>query len=320
MVLSMLFYLACAFKAPGLPFAREAIFLADPTVFYEKGTYYLYGTGGSRDGFLVYTSTNLKDWKGPAGVKEGYALLKGESYGTKGFWAPQVFKYQGKYYMAYTADENIAIATGDSPLGPFKQTTLKALGGTGHKIDPFVFIDDDGKIYLYHVRLDKGNRLFVTAMEPDLSGLKETTTQLCFEVSDVWENTAHTGWPVTEGPTVLKYQQKYYLFYSANDFRNVDYAVGYAVAPTPYGPWKKYSGNPIISKQHIPAQGTGHGDFITGPKGDLWYVFHTHAGNSKVSPRKTALVKARFIKTGPTDYKVGIDTASFYYLTTNKDN
>jgi len=316
----MLLYLACALKTSGLIFAREAIFLADPTVFYDKGTYYLYGTGGSRDGFQVYTSANLKDWKGPAGINDGYALVKGESYGTHGFWAPQVFKHQGKYYMAYTADENIAIATSDSPMGPFKQTTLKALSATGHKIDPFVFIDGDGKIYLYHVRLDKGNRLFVTEMEHDLSGLKEATTQLCFEASAAWENTVNSSWPVTEGPTVLKYQQKYYLFYSANDFRNVDYAVGYAVAPTPYGPWEKYSGNPIISKHNLPAQGTGHGDFIKGPKGALFYVLHTHADNSKVSPRRTAMVKAGFVKGNRTDYTMRIDTASFYYLTVNKDN
>lgn len=316
----MLFYLACALKTSGLPFAGEAIFLADPTVFYEEGTYYLYGTGGSRDGFLVYTSANLKDWKGPVGVNDGYALVKGQSYGTKGFWAPQVFKYQGKYYMAYTADENIAIATSDSPTGPFKQTRLKALSGTGHKIDPFVFIDDDGKIYLYHVKLSKGNRLFVTEMEKDLSDLKETTTQLCFEASAAWENTAHSNWPVMEGPTVLKHGQNYYLFYSANDFRNVDYAVGYAVAPTPYGPWKKYSGNPIISKHNIPAQGTGHGDFITGPQGDLFYVLHTHADNTSVSPRKTAIVKAGFVKTDHTNDIMRIDPASFYYLTVNKDN
>ncbi len=33
--------------------------------------------------------------------------------------------------------------------------------------------------------------------------------------------------------------------YSANDFRNPDYAVGYAVADNPYGPWKKYEGKLI---------------------------------------------------------------------------
>ncbi|RYY34993.1 MAG: beta-xylosidase, partial [Sphingobacteriaceae bacterium] len=87
----------------------DTIQLADPTIFYEKGIYYLYGTGSPR-GFLVYTSTDMKNWSGPAGKREGHALIKGDSYGNGGFWAPQIYKQNGKYYMAYTADEHIAIA------------------------------------------------------------------------------------------------------------------------------------------------------------------------------------------------------------------
>src|SRR5687767_3622225 len=90
---------------------KDSIYLADPTIFYEKGMYYLYGTGGNvNHGFLLYTSKDLREWSGPAGKSDGYALIKGESYGSMGFWAPQVFKYKGRYYMAYTANENIAIA------------------------------------------------------------------------------------------------------------------------------------------------------------------------------------------------------------------
>jgi xylan 1,4-beta-xylosidase len=314
MVLSMLFILACAFKSPGFSCATEPIYLADPTIFYENGTYYLYGTGGSRPGFLVYTSTDLTTWKGPAGVNNGYALVKGESYGTHGFWAPQVFKYEGGYYMAYTADEQIAIARSNSPLGPFTQSVFSKLSGKGNKIDPFVFIDDDGKKYLYHVRLGEGNRLFVAEMRDDLSDIKENTTQLCLQAGDPWENTTHVQWPVTEGPTLLKFKQKYYLFYSANDFRNPDYAVGYAVAPTPYGPWEKYQDNPIISKHNMAAQGTGHGDFITDTNGNLFYVLHTHTGEHQVTPRKTGLVKARFVKVGKGQYKMEIEGNSFHYL------
>lgn len=77
--------------------AGDSIKLADPTIFLYNGTYYLYGTGG-RDGFLVYTSKDLITWSGPAGVNNGYALMKGQSYGTQGFWAPQVFYYNNKFY------------------------------------------------------------------------------------------------------------------------------------------------------------------------------------------------------------------------------
>ena len=77
----------------------DSINLSAPTIFYDQGTYYLYGTGSDK-GFPVYTSKDLKTWKGPAGKKKGLALLKGDSYGTQGFWAPQVFKHNNKFYMA----------------------------------------------------------------------------------------------------------------------------------------------------------------------------------------------------------------------------
>lgn len=291
----------------------DSIYLADPTIFYHEGTYYLYGTGG-RKGFLVYTSPDMKTWKGPAGVKEGYALFEGDAYGTSGFWAPQVFYKDGKFYMAYTANEHIAIAESDSPLGPFKQQVIKAVSGTSRQIDPFVFIDDDGKKYLYHVRVNDGNRIFIAELKDDLSDIKPGTAKECIYATEPWENTAHASWPVTEGPTVLKHKNLYYLFYSANDFRNIDYAVGYATSPTPYGPWKKFSGNPIISRQNTGHNGTGHGDFIRDEQGNLWYVLHTHHSNSRVSPRLTAIVKAHFIEDGSKPDKVVIESGSFHYL------
>ncbi len=62
----------------------DTLFMADPTIFYNKGTYYLYGTGGnSAKGFLVYTSSDMKNWKGPMGATDGYALIKGDTYGMR---------------------------------------------------------------------------------------------------------------------------------------------------------------------------------------------------------------------------------------------
>lgn len=266
--------------------------LADPTIFEHEGTYYLYGTKGNTDikgeGFLVYTSTNLKDWKGPVGATDGFAFKKGDGYGTWGFWAPQIFEHNNKFYMAYTADEHIAIATADSPLGPFKNDG-KALPSDVRQIDPFVFFDS-GKIYLYHVRLEKGNRIFVAEMESDLSAIKPATLKECITATEHWEDTEKVQWTVTEGPTVLKKDNLYYLIYSANDFRNKDYAVGYATSTTPYGPWKKSADSPFISRDLLKYPGTGHGDIFYDKKGNMFYVFHTHNSESEVAPRKTAIV------------------------------
>jgi len=274
---------------------EQTIPLADPTIFLDKGTYYLYGTGGlpgsGRDGFLVYTSKDLKSWEGPAGATGGFALVKGDVFGTKWFWAPQIFRYQDRYWIAYAADECIALATSESPLGPFKQEKMEKFPGELLQIDPYIFFDDDGKIYFFHVRLDRGNRIYVAEMEPDLSGIKKDTLRECISTRlDSWENVRNNDYGVAEGPTVIKRDGVYYLFYSANDYRYVEYAVGYATASSPLGPWTRYEGNPILSRKNVGQNGTGHGDILTDPEGKLLYVFHTHKSDKEVHPRKSAVI------------------------------
>ena len=284
----------------------KSLFLADPTIFFNKGTYYLYGTG-SGNGYAAYTSKDLKSWQGPVGNSNGMALRKGDSYGTSKFWAPQVFKFNDKFYMAYAADEHIGIAVSDSPLGPFKQAKIAPVSEEVKQIGPFLFMDDNGKKYLYYVIVaNGGNRIFVAEMNDDMMTVKEETEKLCIEATKPWENTANSQWIVTEGPTVIKHKKLYYLLYSANDFRNVDYAVGYAVSKSPMGPWTKYDRNPFISRINVGQNGSGHGDIVKGKKGELFYVLHTHNSATKVSPRRTAIVRIRFMKDG----KSGIDKLS----------
>ncbi|GAB3927759.1 glycoside hydrolase family 43 protein [Mucilaginibacter myungsuensis] len=289
----------------------DTLTLADPTIFYDKGQYYLYGTGSNR-GFEVYRSADLNNWKGPVGKIEGHAMLKGQSYGRRGFWAPQIFKHKDKYYMAYTADEQVAIAESDSPLGPFTQKTVKAISGPGKQIDPYIFKDTDGKLYLYHVRLQKGNRIFVARLKDDLSDIDTTTTKECISAQLRWENEAKSDWPVSEGPTVVKHNGLYYMLYSCNDFRNINYSIGYATATSPMGPWVKSKSNPILTRQMTGVNGTGHGDLFADGSGQLFYVFHTHQNNLTTGRRKTAIIKMAFSKDKPS--QLNADQTSFRFL------
>ena len=277
------------------------IFLADPTIFYNDGTYYLYGTTTGNtplngQGFQVYKSPDLKNWTGPVGAQGGLALKKGDSFGTQGFWAPQILKYKNLFYMIYTANENIAVATSDSPTGPFRSVSKAPLAAPVKQIDPFVFIDDDGKKYLYHVRLTNGNRIFVAEMNDDLLSIKEETLTECISAQLDWENTQKVEWTVSEGPTVLKKDGLYYLIYSVNDFRNPDYAVGYATSKSPLGPWEKSKNNPIISRNLIGQNGTGHGDLFVDKNNQLQYVFHTHYSATTEAPRKAAIIQMNFVQ------------------------
>jgi len=151
----------------------------------------------------------------------------------------------------------------------------------------------------------------VAEMHDDLSGIKPETLTECISAAEGWENTKAAPWPVTEGPTVIKRGKTYYLFYSANDFRNPDYAVGYATSASPLGPWRRHSGNPVLVRTMLGINGTGHGDLLQ--VGNRWYyVFHTHLSNTRPTPRKTALVTARFIKGKPETF--AIDPRSFRFL------
>ncbi len=274
------------------------ILLADPTIYNDEGTYYLYGTGRqpgrSGQGFEVYRSNDLVTWEGPIGNDEGFCLKRSAAtWGTRGFWAPQLIKHNGKYHFVYTADEHIAIATADSPLGPFRQEEPACLPADVREIDPFIFFDGK-KTYIYYVRVhDGGNRIYVAEMNKDMKSMKENTARLCVEAEGGWEHTSDAKWRVCEGPSVVKIDKTYYLFYSCNDFRNKDYAVGYATSDSPTGPWKKH-GEPIIVRGAIPANGTGHGDLLKSADGEWLYVFHTHFDCVNVAPRKTAIVTLDF--------------------------
>ena len=113
---------------------------------------------------------------------------------------------------------------------------------------------------------------------------------------------------------MLKEKGLYYLFYSANDYRNVDYAVGYAVSESPYGPWKRSGNSPIISRDRLKENGTGHGDVFYDRKGRMKYVFHTHCSEGKVHPRKTAVIQLEKERVSKKEIRFNILPETFLYL------
>jgi len=276
---------------------KQEIFFADVTIYVEGGKYYLTGSKGSRggpSGFAVLESQDLKTWTVPAGSNDslGMILTRGDhTYGTKGFWAPQIFKEGDTYYLTYTADEQTVLAQSKSLLGPYRQKEIAPIDGSAKNIDSFIFKDDNGKYYLYSVRFNKGNYLWVAEFDLEKGKIRPETLTKCFDQSEPWEATPnYKSAPIMEGPTIIKYNDKYYLFYSANHFMNIDYAVGYAVSDSPYGPWIKQKNSPILHRSIVGENGTGHGDIFEGLDHQLYYVYHVHFSQNQVGPRKTRIV------------------------------
>jgi beta-xylosidase len=253
--------------------------LADPFILYHEGIYYAYGTN-SDDGIPVYTSHDLALWK----RHPAFALSKEDSYGDKWFWAPEVYyRPENKtFYMFYSAEEHICVATSNSPSGPFKQT-LKQPMRTEKSIDNTLFIDDDGTPYLFFVRFTNGNVIWSVELENDWRSIRENTLKMCVEAVAGWERVQAK---VAEGPSVVKRNGVYYLLYSANDYQSQDYGVGYATANSLTDSWTKATENPILHKPDTELVGTGHGALFEDSEGNLRYVFHAHHNRTTIHPRK----------------------------------
>ena len=271
------------------PSARSAVPLADPFILLENDTYYAYGTH-SREGIAVYTSTDLKTWQ-----SAGLALSRENTWTERNFWAPEVYKVDGKYYMYFSANEHICVATASSPLGPFKQEVKRPMMEEPG-IDNSLFIDDDGTPYLFFVRFDHGNHIWVAELEKDLQTLKPETFHPVVSPTQAWES--HMG-KITEGPFVIKHQGLYYLTYSGSHTKSPEYGVGCATATDIMGEWTKYPDgeNPLISH---PGElvGAGHHSFFKDKKGDLRIVYHAHFSREKPYPRSMYIGRAWFEKAG----------------------
>ncbi|MBQ7012193.1 MAG: family 43 glycosylhydrolase [Clostridia bacterium] len=302
---------------------------ADPFVFKDDdGTYYLYATSGDEFGYRCYSSRNLVEW-----TSEGYCLLKDEVYTNPNsaftkyaFWAPEIMKYEGKYYMVYTAQHRIGLAVSDSPKGPFTNSARRYLIQSTNVIDGNFFIDDDGTVYLYFVtqraaefngtKVESGNNIWGCVLDVENSKIKMDTIKLLVQWDAEIETLALSGGDCVEGPFMIKNNGTYYMTFSSNRYQNTKYSVQYATSDAPLGTFKRDKNNITLMCDDLEYKdnknphlyGTGHHCFVEAPNGkDLLIVYHAHRtgrssaglqGANLVSPRSTCLDLAWFDENG----------------------
>lgn len=273
-----LFITGCQSTQADVPIEPKATLvpLGDPFILLYNNTYYAYGTN-AEDGIEVYISDDLNKWEKEAKL----ALHKNDTWASRWFWAPEVYHVNGKFYMYFSADEHIAVAVSDSPLGPFKQENKKPMLATEKAIDNSLFIDDDGKAYLFFDRFNDGLNIWVAELTDDLLSIKEETMHPCIHVSQPWEEI----WPrVNEGPFVIKRNGLYYMTYSANSYESPFYGIGCATTDNIMGVWTKYDENPLLQKPGD-LVGVGHSATFTDKEGNLRIVFHAHRNKNNIHPR-----------------------------------
>lgn len=247
----------------------------DPAALLVEGTWYAYGTNGPAGNVPVLTSPDLVTWS-PAGD----ALPRLGAWATPGYtWAPDVLRLRDRYLLYYTARsartgrQCIGVAQARSPLGPFRDTAAEPLvcqADQGGSIDPAVFRDHDGSLYL--LWKNDGNAVGAPTRiyaQP----LARGGTALTGSPRVLLRNHADWHGPVVEAPQLVRRDRRYLLFYSANRYDSTEYAVGYAVCDSPLGPCQDAPENPILRSGRT-AAGPGHSHLVEHPDGSTWLLYH----------------------------------------------
>lgn len=265
--------------------------IADPYVMLAgDGRYYMYGTSHPDGVFTAHSSADLSEWR-----DEGIIYRRREGAWCKDtFWAPECFEIGGRYYLLFSAnwrenprgaEENfrIGVAVSDHPAGPFTDLYDRPIHDFGFPIIDADLWLEDGRIYLYGSRccyehdVDGLEESWIYGVElaPDLSrAIGEP--QLMLRPSQPWEgrSAVSEGRRWNEGSAIVKRGDTYYMTFSANHYMGPHYAVGYATAKHPLGPWTKAAENPIL-QQGGGVTGTGHNSMVYSKDGGrLFMVYH----------------------------------------------
>ncbi len=238
----------------------------DPSVCRVGEDYYLVtSTFEYFPGVPVYHSRDLIHWR-----QIGHALSRPSQLPlvrlttNGGIWAPTIRYHDGMFYMVTTLKTetggNFFVHTTD-PAGDWSEPVMLDQGG----IDPSLFFDDDGKVYLTTGGGDCAAR--ICQSEIDIKTGKRLS-----DIKPLWSG---TGGSSPEGPHLYKVGDYYYLMIAEG---GTEYGHGETIARSrsPWGPFEPYARNPILTHRNFkasPIQGTGHADLIQAHDGSWWAVF-----------------------------------------------
>lgn len=249
---------------------------ADPSAHvWPDGRIYLYTSHdieGQADfqmkDWHVFSSDDLMNWTDHGAVMSVDDLTWADNYA----WAPDAAYKSGKYYFVFPAGTGvkdlqyperntkwmgIGIGVSESPTGPFRDAIGSPLWRTPYANDPALFIDDDGKAYLYfhgQVGDNFSGQDFdyrVVEMADDMLSVRGDFVKM--------DMGGHE--PTMEGPWVFKRNGLYY-FTMPENYRELSHYT----SSSPMGPWT-YRG------VFMEAEGLNNHHSIVQYKGE-WILFY----------------------------------------------
>ncbi len=273
----------------------------DPSVIrHTDGTFYAYATGTR-----VIKSVDLVNWERLSNA------LSNPGWGTpgSGTWAPDVQYIDGQYVMYYSRsvwdDPNpgIGVATAPHPEGPwtdhgklFNSVEI----GVNNSIDPMVFQDDDGRVYMFW-----GSFRGIYAIELTADGLDFKDGS----VEAAALNKEHVaGYPTThnfdissyEGVYLIKKGDFYYMFLSTGQCCSGDYTYNVRVgrATSVLGPYTDHLDRSMqqgavgyrVVDQNAHFIGVGHNSIIQDDAGTYFIAYHGYDASSEVRNARRMLI------------------------------
>lgn len=284
---------------------------ADPAIVRHKGVYYLFQT--LADGY--WRSTNLVDW----------TFITPSRWENDSFVAPAAWSDGERLYLMPSMMEPGSIYVSDAPetgtLDYFVRRMPRLPGqvrpGEEEKMkpgeippgpwDPALFLDDDGKWYLYwnssnvfplyglEIEFRDGKLIYkgpakeMFRLHPDQHG---------------WERFGqdHSGGlpngtpiaPFMEGAWMTKVAGTYYLQYGAPGTEYNAYANGTYTSKSPLGPWEYAPWNPVAYKPGGFVEGAGHGSTFEDNHGNWWNTGTPWLGANWTFERRINLFPAKF--------------------------
>lgn len=236
--------------------------------------------------FPLLASTDLRDWH-----DAGHALERPDPALGDTFWAPEIAESGGRWWLYYSVGHGIRghrvrVAVADAATGPYRDTGTVLTPDERFAIDGHPFQDDDGLRYLYFARdvLDAerpGTHLAVVPLvAPDRVAGAAVPVLAPYADWQIYQRDREMygrryEWHTLEGPAVVRRHGRYWMTFSGGAWTGDGYAVSWAVADHPLGPWSPapLGSSPLLSTDGD-LIGPGHNSLVATDEGDL-IAFHS---------------------------------------------